>query len=42
MKEGEGVKWWKVYDKAVLNEKEICGFKDELRDVVYKELIHMS
>ncbi len=36
IKEGEGVKWWKVYDKAGLNEKEICEFKDELRLLVEK------
>lgn len=35
MKEDEGVKWWTVYDKAGLNEKEICEFKDELKSLIF-------
>lgn len=38
MNEGEGVKWWKVYDKAGFNEKEIVDFRDELRCSIYEDL----
>lgn len=38
VKEGEGVVWWKVYDKAGFNESEIMEFKEELKSIVYKEL----
>jgi len=41
IKAGEGVMWWRIYDKAGLNEKEICEFKDFLRDVAYKEFKRM-
>lgn len=34
MKEDEGVVWWKVYDKAGLNEREIVSFKYELKNLV--------
>lgn len=35
MEAGEGVIWWKVYDKAALNEGEIKDFKEELKNSVY-------
>lgn len=34
IKQGEAVRWWKVYDKAGLNEREIVGFKYELKNLV--------
>lgn len=36
IKHGEAVSWWKVYNKAGLNEREICGIKDELKEFMQR------